>query len=84
MYLGCICRSYDDALKSGALTLTEWLRLAAEELGLRAVELEDKHIGELLPARLDELRRTAERYRLEIVNIALMNNFGAADPARRS
>ncbi len=83
MYLGCSSQSYDDVLKTGALTLTDWFRLAAEELGLWAVELEDKHIGDPTPARLDELRTAAARHRLEIVNIALMNNFGVADSGRR-
>jgi sugar phosphate isomerase/epimerase len=83
MYLGCSSQSYNDAISSGSLTLPDWFRLAAEELGLRAVELEDKHIGDPTPARLDELRATAARYGLEIVNIALMNNFGVADTDRR-
>jgi len=84
MYLGCSSQSYDDVLKTGALTLPGWFRLAAEDLGLRAVELEDKHIGDPTPARIEELRAAAARHRLEIVNIALMNNFGVADPARRA
>jgi sugar phosphate isomerase/epimerase len=84
MYLGCSSQSYDDVLATGALALTEWFRVAAEDLGLRAVELEDKHIGDPTPARLDEVRAAAERHRLEIVNIALMNNFGVTDPARRA
>jgi sugar phosphate isomerase/epimerase len=83
MYLGCSSQSYDDVLKTGALTVTDWFRLAAENLGLRAVELEDKHIGDPTPARIDELRAAAARHGLEIVNIALMNNFGVADPGRR-
>jgi len=83
MYLACSSQSYDDVLKTGQLTLTDWFRLAAEDLGLRAVELEDKHIGDPTPARLDELRAAAARHGLEIVNIALMNNFGLADAARR-
>jgi L-ribulose-5-phosphate 3-epimerase len=83
VYLGCSSQSYDDALRAGRLTLAEWLRLAAEELGLEAVELEDKHIGEPTPVRLNELRATAARYGLQIVNIAFMNDFGVADDARR-
>ena len=83
MYVGCSSQSYDDALGRGALTLPEWIRLCAEELGLTAVEVEDKHIGEPSPARLDELRDAAARHRVEISSIALMNNFGLADAARR-
>jgi sugar phosphate isomerase/epimerase len=83
MYLGCSSQSYNDALAAGHLTLPDWFRLAAEELGLLAVELEDKHIGDPTPARLDDLRAAAARYGLEIVNIALMNNFGVADTDRR-
>lgn len=84
MYLGCSSQSYDDMLKTGALTLTDWVRLAAEDLGLRAVELEDKHIGDPTPARIEELRAAAARHGLEIVNIALMNNFGVAEAGRRA
>jgi L-ribulose-5-phosphate 3-epimerase len=83
MQLACTSQSYDDVLGSGRLTLAEWLRLSAEELGLEAVELEDKHIGPPTPQRVAELRDAAERYGLTIINIALMNNFGAADDARR-
>jgi len=52
-------------------------------LGLAAIELEDKHIGDPTPRRLAELRDAAARHRLEIVNIAFMNNFGLADETRR-
>jgi len=83
MYLGCSSQSYDDVLKSGQLTLVDWFALAVEDLGVRAVELEDKHIGDPTPARLGQLRAAAERNGLEIVNIALMNNFGVADADRR-
>jgi sugar phosphate isomerase/epimerase len=83
MYLGCTSESYSQALTAGRLTLEDFLRLCGEELGLRAVELEDAHIGEPTPARLDAVRAAATRHRLEIVNIALMNNFGLADDARR-
>ena len=83
MYLGCSSESYTDVLRDGSLTLAEWFRISAEELGLRAVELEDKHIGEPTPSRLDDLRGTAARHGLEIVNIAFMNDFGVADADRR-
>ena len=83
VYLGCSSESYNDEIGAGRLSLPEWFRLCAEELGLRAVELEDKHIGEPTPARLAALRETAGRYGLEIANIALMNNFGVADERRR-
>lgn len=84
VYLGCSSQSYEDEIGAGRLSLPEWFRLCAEELGLPAVELEDKHIGDPTPARLDALREAAARYGLEIVNIALMNNFGVADGRRRS
>ncbi len=74
MYTGCSSQSYDDVLGSGRLTLEEWCRLASEELGISAVELEDKHIGEPTPARVAGVRDAAARYGLEIVNIAFMNN----------
>jgi L-ribulose-5-phosphate 3-epimerase len=83
MYLGCSSQSYDDVLKTGDLSLQDWFRLAADELGVRAVELEDKHIGEPTDSRIDELRAAAARCGVEIVNIALMNNFGVASAARR-
>jgi L-ribulose-5-phosphate 3-epimerase len=82
MYLGCSSESYADVLRD-QLTLKEWFRLCAQELGLGAVELEDKHIGDPTPSRLAEIRVTADMYGLEIVNIALMNNFGLANEARR-
>ena len=83
MYLGCSSESYSQALGAGRLTLGGFIRICGEELGLRAVELEDGHIGEPTPARLAELRAAAERHRLEIVDIALMNNFGVADDEKR-
>src|SRR5215831_15990717 len=83
MYLGCSSESYSQALGAGRLTLVDFIRICSEELGLRAVELEDGHIGEPTAARLNELRTTAERHGLEIVDIALMNNFGVADDDKR-
>jgi sugar phosphate isomerase/epimerase len=83
MYLGCSSESYSQALGAGRLTLTGFIGICGAELGLEAVELEDAHIGEPTPARLAELRAAAERHRVEIVNIALMNNFGVADDAKR-
>lgn len=84
MDLACSSESYVKEIDSGRLTVIDWLRLAADELGLRGVELEDKHIGEPTSRRLDELREAADRHRLEIVNIALMNNFGIEDDDART
>lgn len=83
MYLSCSSQSYADEIDAGRLGLGEWFRLCAEDLGLRTVELEDKHVGEPTVARVGELTGAASRYGLEIVNIALMNNFGLADHGRR-
>lgn len=83
MYLSCSSQSYTDEIDAGRLSLGGWLRLCAEELGLRAIELEDKHIGEPTAARIGELASAADRLGLQIVNIALMNNFGLADDGRR-
>ncbi len=84
MYLACSSESYGKELDAGRLTLDDWLHLAADELGLKAVELEDRHIGSPTPQRLAAVREAADRYGLEIVNIAFMNNFGLADQARRA
>lgn len=83
MYLSCSSESYAPEINEGRLSLIDWFRLCAEELGLRAVELEDKHIGEPTAARIGELAAAAARLGLQIVNIALMNNFGLADDGRR-
>jgi sugar phosphate isomerase/epimerase len=83
MYLGCSSESYSQALGAGRITLIDFIRICGDELGLQAVELEDGHIGEPTPPRLAEVRAAAERHRVEIVNIALMNNFGVADDAKR-
>src|SRR5262245_14472340 len=83
MYLGCSSESYSRALGAGRLTLEGFIGICGEELGLRAVELEDAHIGDPTPGRLAELRAAAARHRLEIVDIALMNNFGVADDEKR-
>ncbi len=83
MDLACSSESYGKEIDASQLTLVDWLRLCAEELGLGAVELEDKHIGAPTPERLAELRAAADRYRLEIVNIAFMNDFGVADDILR-
>jgi sugar phosphate isomerase/epimerase len=83
MYLGCSSESYGQALAAGRLTLVDFIRLCGEDLGLRAVELEDAHIGEPTPGRLAEFRTAAARHRVEIVNVALMNNFGVADDEAR-
>jgi L-ribulose-5-phosphate 3-epimerase len=81
--LACSSQSYDEALASGALDLPAWIRLCAGELGLDAVELEDKHIGEPERGRVEAIRDAAARAGVTIVNIALMNNFGLADDRRR-
>ena len=83
MYLACTSESYGPLLDDGRLSLEDWFRLCAEALGLKAVEIEDRHIGEPTPARLRAVREAAARHGLEIVNIAFMNNFGLADEARR-
>jgi sugar phosphate isomerase/epimerase len=82
--LGVSSESFAPALAAGTLTLEDVLRVAAEELGLEAVELEDAHVGPPTPARLAAVRAAADRHGLEIVNLALMNDFGRADPARRA
>src|SRR2546425_2298807 len=64
MYLACSSESYVKELDAGRLTLDDWLRLAAEELGLKAVELEDKHVGSPTPQRLAAVRAAADRYGL--------------------
>ncbi len=84
MYLACSSESYNDLIAAGRMTLLDWFRLCREELGLTAVELEDKHVGDLTPGRLAGLRDAAARDGLSIVNIALMNNFGVADDTRRT
>src|SRR5437762_3281132 len=81
MYLGVSSESYGPLLDDGRLKLDEWFGLCTDELGVGVVELEDRHVGTPTPARLDEVRAAADRHRLEIVNIALMNNFGLTDPA---
>lgn len=83
MYVSCSSQSHADEIDAGRLRLDEWFRLCAEDLGLKSVELEDKHIGEPTAARIAELTGAASRYGLQIVNIALMNNFGLADDGRR-
>lgn len=83
MDLACSSESYGKELDAGRLTVADWFRLAAEELGLGAVELEDRHVGAPTPERLADVRAAADRYGLEIVNIAFMNNFGLADDERR-
>ena len=83
MYLGCSSESYGPALTAGRMTLVDFIETCGKKLGLQAVELEDGHIGDPEPARLTELRSAAERHGLEIVDIALMNNFGVADDDKR-
>jgi sugar phosphate isomerase/epimerase len=81
--LSCSSESYAPALAAGTLTLEGWLERCAGELGLQAVEIEDGHLGPPVPERLDAVRAAADRHGLTIVNVALMNNFGLADEARR-
>src|SRR5437870_9217110 len=83
MDLACSSESYTKEIDAGQLALVDWFRLCAEDLGLRAVELEDKHIGAPTPEHLAELRAAADRHGLEIVNIAFMNDFGVADDVLR-
>ncbi|HZS31753.1 MAG TPA: sugar phosphate isomerase/epimerase family protein [Methylomirabilota bacterium] len=80
--LACTSESYAPALAAGRLTLADWLRRMAEDVGLGAVELEDGHIGPPEPDRLGAVRAAADRHGLTIVDVALMNNFGVADPDR--
>ena len=81
--LACSSESYGRDLDAGRLTLADWFRLCAEDLGLEAVEVEDRHVGEPTIERLADVRATADQYGLEIVNIALMNNFGLTDAGAR-
>jgi sugar phosphate isomerase/epimerase len=81
--LACSSESYGRELDAGQLTLPDWFRLCAEDLGLAAVEVEDRHVGEPTTERLVEIRAAADGFGLEIVNIALMNNFGLADEGAR-
>src|SRR5437867_4928891 len=83
MDLACSSESYAKEIDAGQLTLVDWFQLCAQELGLKAVELEDKHIGAPTPEHLAELREAADRHKLEIVNIAFMNDFGVADDVLR-
>ena len=83
MYLAVTSESYGPLLDTGKLSLADWFRLCGQELGLKAVEIEDRHIGEPVPARLAEVRAAAQQYGLQIVNVAFMNNFGLADPVKR-
>src|SRR5437899_11680118 len=83
MDLACSSESYAKEIDAGHLTLVDWFQLCAQELGLRAVELEDKHIGAPTPEHLAELRQAADRHKLEIVNIAFMNDCGVADDVLR-
>src|SRR5947207_1502726 len=78
MDLACSSESYAKEIDAGQLTLVDWFQLCAQDLGLKAVELEDKHIGAPTPEHLAELREAADRHKLEIVNIAFMNDFGVA------
>ena len=84
MYLACSSESYGRELDEGRLALSDWFRLCTEDLGLEAVEIEDRHIGTPTTARLAEVRAAADRHGLEIVNMAFMNDFGLADAARRA
>ena len=83
MDLACSSESYAKEIDAGQLTLVDWFQLCAQDLGLKAVELEDKHIGAPTPEHLAELREAADRHKLEIVNIAFMNDFGVADDVLR-
>ncbi|TMI74547.1 MAG: hypothetical protein E6H05_07945 [Bacillati bacterium ANGP1] len=59
MDLACSSESYAKEIDAGRLTLVDWLRLSAEDLGLGAVEVEDKHVGPPTPEHL----RTATNLR---------------------
>ena len=83
MDLACSSESYAKEIDAGRLTLVDWFRLSAEDLGLGAVEVEDKHVGPPTPEHLAELREAADRHKLEIVNIAFMNDFGVTDDILR-
>ncbi len=75
MYLACTSESYGALLDGGRLTVPDWCRICAEELGLAAVELEDRHIGEPTPGNVARVRAALDRFRLELVNVAFMNDF---------
>src|ERR1051326_5925113 len=83
MNLSCSSECYAAEFDAGRLSVSEWFRLCAEDLGLRTVELEDKHIGEPSAVRLADLRAAAARHGVAILNNALMNNFGLGDDGRR-
>src|SRR5713101_2059094 len=74
MYLACSSESYVKELDAGRLTPADWLRLAAEELGLKAVELEDKHVGSPTPQRLAALRAVAGEAHRRGVQLVMENH----------
>ena len=83
MYLGCSSESDSGALGAGRLTLGDFIRICGEELGLRAVELGGQPHRRPEAGPSCRAPSAAARNRLEIVDIALMNNCGVADDAKR-
>jgi L-ribulose-5-phosphate 3-epimerase len=74
---------FDRAISQGRLDLFELIRKSKEELGLDGLEIEDKHFPCTERGFLEKLGARAERYDLEIVEIAFFNNYGVSSRQER-
>ncbi len=76
MRISCSSQSLDRLFQAGRMDLGGFIRYAAEDLGLHAVEIEDKHLPDRSPAALAALKAEAEQRGIAFANIAFFCSFG--------
>lgn len=81
--LACSTQSVDQHLRSGSLTLPDFLLFAARDLRVQGIEIEDKHLASTDEEYLLTLKGQALRLGLSVVNVAFTNNFGLPTSAER-
>jgi sugar phosphate isomerase/epimerase len=82
MRLGCAAYSYRDLLKSGEMSLQEFVR-QCRRMGLDGVELTAYYFADTGRERLQELKRHCFREGMHILATAVGSNFAQADADRR-
>jgi len=82
MRLGCAAYSYRDLLKSGEMSLPEFVR-QCRSMGLDGVELTSYYFSDTSREALQELKRYCFREGMHILGTAVGSNFALADADRR-
>ena len=76
MKLSCSSQSLDALFMGKFMDLKKYIKYSAEELGLKYVELEDKHFESASNEYIDTINTELKKYGVEVCNIAFDCSFG--------